>query len=926
MIKTAISTSALLAILGVLVLTNNRKYSRTVQASGFNKIAFLIRFGVDGVKDVDWSGSISPTPSRLTGWQFDSKDETGGNRWRCATREQRYWDTPYERSMGPTSSRDKVTHKGILVEFDSPPSGEIQVVTTQGAFSIGAAPSLWTAPRRFLGERLEVRAAPAATLLSTGPEVEDYPTLLKAKDGTLWLACQGWTSEGDRILVRRRSGGAWSQPEALTSSPGDYFRTALAEDRAGRIWVVWAAQVSSNFDLYASSSDGRRWSPPQRLTSAPGSDIFHSLVSDSAGNLYLAYQSSRSGNFDIYLRIYDGAKWSNEIQVSSDPANDWQPTLAAAPDGRVTILWDTYAKGNYDVVARTCQQGKLGPVVPIAQSGAFESRVSAQYDRQGRLWIAWDEGDWNWGKDYGNLIPQSGRGLLVRRQARVAVFSHGRLLEPSASIATAIPEDFRQVFQQPRLVLDGQGVPWVFLRYRVNLPQEAKGKTYRALWRLGATSYQNGRWLPMIEFPEGCGRMDAPAPAVVGQGGGLEVAWVADGRPWPSGFPQKQNLLLTAIPPASVSSPPQLAPYTPPSENLASTHPNEIADVARVRAYRVKLGQRSFRIVRGDMHRHTDMSWDGNRDGSLDDSYRYAMDAASFDFLGVCDHQAGQSIPYHWWMIQKAVDLFTIPGRFAPLYSYERSLPWPNGHRNVLFARRGRPVLDPSEAEQRGQEGAGKLYEYLRKLGGLTSSHTSATGAGTDFRDSDPQLEPVVEIYQGYRNNFEGPDVPRQVPPRQAQRFAAGFVQNAWAKGIKLGVQSSSDHVSTHISYAALFVERLDREAICQALEARRSFAATDNLIIDFRAGEHFTGETFSARGPLPLKAYIRGTAPLARVTLIKNNRVIYAAPGAGAEMNFTFTDTGATSREAYYYIRVEQQDGQLGWSSPVWVSATPPA
>jgi hypothetical protein len=320
------------------------------------------------------------------------------------------------------------------------------------------------------------------------------------------------------------------------------------------------------------------------------------------------------------------------------------------------------------------------------------------------------------------------------------------------------------------------------------------------------------------------------------------------------------------------------------------------------------------------------MSWDGNRDGSLDDAYRYALDAAGFEFLGVCDHQAGQSIPYHWWMIQKAVDLFTIPGRFAPLYSYERSLPWPNGHRNVLFPNRGRPVLDPSDAEQKGQEGAGKLYEYLRHLGGLTSSHTSATGAGTDWRDSDPELEPVVEIYQGYRNNFEGPEVPRQVPPKQVERFSAGFVWSAWAKGIKLGVQSSSDHVSTHISCAALYVERLDRQAIFDALKARRSFAATDNLIIDFRAGDRFMGEIFRARGPVQLKAYIRGTAPLARVVLIKNNRVIYTAPGTGPEMNFSFTDTDATPAGAYYYIRVEQQNGQLGWSSPVWVNAAPPA
>ncbi|MBI1791454.1 MAG: hypothetical protein HYR60_28330, partial [Acidobacteria bacterium] len=309
-----------------------------------------------------------------------------------------------------------------------------------------------------------------------------------------------------------------------------------------------------------------------------------------------------------------------------------------------------------------------------------------------------------------------------------------------------------------------------------------------------------------------------------------------------------------------------------------------------------------------DIHRHTDISWDGNRDGSLDDAYRYALDAASLDFLGVCDHQAGQSIPYNWFRIQKAVDLFTIQGKFAPLYSYERSLPFPNGHRNVLFARRGHPILEIPEAERRGQEGAAKLYAYLRRLGGLTTSHTSATGAGTDWRDSDETLEPVVEIYQGYRTNYEGPDGPRPTGVREAMRFGAGFVQNAWAKGIKLGVQSSSDHVSTHISYAAVLLERLDREAILEAFRARRSYAATDNLILDFQG----SGAAFSA--------YVHGTAPIARAVLIRNNRVIYTAPGTGPEMHFRYT--GAESGSGYYYLRVEQVDGQIAWSSPLWVTS----
>jgi hypothetical protein len=917
MTRFAILFSVFLVALG-LTYPFARRHGAAVRAAD-DKSVFLIRFGEDGRADTDWSGSISCQGCRIWGWQFDRQDQISGLAWKCATRAETYWDTPYEASMGPTANREKVTGKGIFVELSD--QRPVQVSTSQGSFTLEPRLAPGDPPRSYLDGKATVAAVPPAAHVTAGANAEDYPSLLYAKDGTLWMAYLSYEAgKGDQVFVRRLSGGAWSAPDALGDAGGDYFRTAIAQDRDGRVWVVWSAQESSNFDLYARSYDGKKWSAKQKLTAAEGSDIFHALVSDASGNLYLAWQSARAGNFDIYLRVYDGKKWSREVQVSSDPANDWEPALAVAPNGKVTILWDTFARGNYDVVARTWEKGQLGPASVIAGSGAFESRVVGQYDGQGRLWIAWDEGDWNWGKDYGNGVRDNGRGLMVRRQVRVAVLDNGRLLETASPIAGSVPEDFRQAFQRPTLALDGPGNPWVFYRYRVNLPRLQGRGSYRGMWRLAGTTYRNGRWSPMMEFPEGSGRQDVQAAAVACRAGNLAVVWVSEGREWPLGRPQQQDLRFAAIPPGPASARPELVAFVPSSENLAASHPLEVVDIARVRSYRTRVGAATMQVVRGDLHRHTDLSWDGNRDGTLDDSYRYAMDAAGLDYLGVCDHQAGESIPYHWWRIQKAVDLYTIKDRFAPLYSYERSLAWPNGHRNVFFDRRGRPVLEIPERESRGEEGAGKLYEYLRKFDGVTSSHTSATGAGTDWRDSDPEVEPVVEIYQGYRNNYETAGAPRSAAGKEAERYRAGFVWNAWAKGIKIGVQSSSDHVSTHMSYAGFFVDRVNREAILAAIKARRSYAATDNLMVEIRMGDRFMGESFSAAAPLPLTVYASGTGSIARVELIKSNRIVYTVPGGGAEVRFTYTDQDVQPGEAYYYVRVQQADGQLCWSSPIWV------
>ncbi len=870
--------------------------------------SFLIRFGTDGKADTDWSGSISPAPSRIRAWQFDSGDSLAASAaWKARTVQQRYWDTPYEKSMKGTSNRMKVTVKGVLVDYDSRPPSAIRVSTAHGEFA-------FTAAGRQLDGRVEVTESPIADALTAGPDADDYPSLLEARDGTVWLAWQAYEKEGDQIYARRFKNGSWTAAEPVAKGNGDYFKTALAQDAAGQVWVIWSAQENGNFDLYGRRWDGSKWGTIERITSAPAADVYHSAVADKAGNVHVAWMSAREGNFDIYVKSWDGKQWSADRKLSTSPANDWEPVLAAAPDGSVTVLWDTYDKGNYDVVMRSLRGGA---VQPLANSGAFEARPTAQYDAQGRLWVAWEEGDWNWGKDYGQGIEDNGRGLMVRRQVRVGVLANGRLQQPAGGLAEAIPADFRQAFVGPKLTLDRSGAPRIAFRFRVNTPQGGGGtESARTMWRTGTTWHDGSRWQPMTELPIGYGRIDsgiALLPAM--------IVWNTDGRPWPFAATRDNDLAWAKLS-AVTAGAPAFAPFVPSNEDLRNGHPNEVRDLARVRGYRAAIGGKSYRIVRGDIHRHTDISWDGNRDGSLHDAYRYALDAVGFDYLGVCDHQAGNMVPYNWWMIQKAVDLFTIPGRFAPLYSYERSLPWPNGHRNVLFAERGKPVLEISNAEQRGKEGAGKLYEYLKKFRGLTTSHTSATGAGTDFRDSNEELEPVVEIYQGYRRNYETPGAPRApAKGEEPSKFEAGYVWNAWAKGIKMGVQSSSDHVSTHISYAALYVDRIDREAILDAIRARRAYAATDNIVVDLRVAGKFMGSGAATGARPKLEARVLGTGPIEMVEVIRNNQVIYTYPGKGSpNARFDFTDTGAPAGERYYYIRVRQKDIQLAWSSPVWV------
>ena len=47
---------------------------------------------------------------------------------------------------------------------------------------------------------------------------------------------------------------------------------------------------------------------------------------------------------------------------------------------------------------------------------------------------------------------------------------------------------------------------------------------------------------------------------------------------------------------------------------------------------------KTYHLLMGDAHRHTDIRGHSGVDGSVLDTYRYAMDAAQLDWLGTSDH------------------------------------------------------------------------------------------------------------------------------------------------------------------------------------------------------------------------------------------------------------------------------------------------
>ncbi len=701
--------------------------------------------------------------------------------------------------------------------------------------------------------------------------------------------------------------------------------------------VAWAQQLEGDWEIFARAysppgkdEDAGTWGPIVQVTKAKGSD-FHVVAATDArsGQVWLAWQAFRGDNYEILAApLALERRQDTPRVVSSSPANDWGPAIAADSQGRVWVAWDTYDKGNYDVMLRSLSDEDASPIV-VAGSARFEARPSLVCDRAGRVWIAYEEGDEQWGKDFaheGNvrnvgLQKNAGFALYVNRTVKLKCYDAPNLMVP----AVGAEPDFGPIADRnksvPRLGIGGDGTLWMLVRHH---PLAGGAGEF---WVGSALAFNGKTWTPPRRLSNSANLIDN-RPALVASGDHLVAVYSSDNRQ-SLATRKEDDLYATWLSSTLKPVAPELvaASQPPIAASLATVHPNESADIARVRSHRVELGGKTLRPLRGEFHRHTEISSHRDQDGLLEDSWRYALDAANHDWMGNADHDNGAGFEYLWWMIQKSADLHHNPPRFVAAQTYERSVVFPNGHRNVMMPRRGiRPLPRGSMdgTPEGGTPDTKLLYAYLKHFGGICASHTSATNMGTDWRDNDPAVEPVVEIFQGHRHNYEHFGAPRS--PTEATKIGGyqpeGFIWNALEKGYRLGFESSSDHVSTHLSYAIVFAEDTTRQAIIDAFKARHCYAATDNILLDVRSGDHFMGDTFTSKQPPSLKIVARGTAPIARLHVIRNNKYAFSTDPSNSEVTLVYKDEDTQpGGHYYYYVRIEQSDGNLAWSSPIWVT-----
>ncbi len=849
-------------------------------------------------------------------------------------------------------------------------------------------------------------AAAAAAAGPVGPVAElanakvqeDFPAMCVDGDGTPWVVYVSHDGKADSLKIAKKT-DAGLKAAATLAGPGIIHQPAVACDGKGMFWAVWSQVNAENvMELLARRVvAGKAAGKTITLAASDHAEIFADAGTDRSGRVWVVWQSFRNGYGDIYARTCEAGatKWGKDIRVTSHAAGDWEPRLAFAKTG-AAVVFDSSRSGDYDVYLATVTADGAVKKTRISKTPRHEARASVAATPDGKgYWVAWENGRERWGRD----SRSTGRNLGLNTDKHIDVAyvdgATGKVTlatNPTSAIKSAgiIPakkpakqpekkaakkppkKPAKQPVKKPvkkpvrrrrpggvpavnlpKIAVDSTGAPWLACRY------------YRGThWKVALTKYDTGAkaWTKAVTLPNSSFSQDKNCSWAGG------ATWLA----WPSDKRTSKRSLVSGVYVAKIdtaAAPPLAAkPAAKPGAKKPAAPAKRVARWGEDTPERLRSDRHfwtpaktKYGLYWGDFHRHTDISnCITAGDGCIVEQYRYAYDMGKLDFMGPSDHTdiAKPYSPYEWWCNQKLTDVFFSPGFFTSFYVYEREQRWPWGHRNVIFAERGGPVVYIKRALYKsmpwhatlpiGDGGAEilppELWKVLRKHGRPVTviSHTGATGMGTNwdgYKKIDNAVENVVEIYQGARVSYEGINTPQPLValPKKTPKAGAGVApttgkdfgkynkgvyQNALSNGWKLGVFANSDHISTNTTFGGVYAESFTREGIIKAINARRTIAGTDKIFIEFSCNGHLLGSIFETSDKPAMTISVRGTAKLKAVTIVRNEKNLKRfTPKNTKKFDVKFTDDEPIAGENRYYVRVEQVDGNMGWASPVWVT-----
>ena len=343
----------------------------------------------------------------------------------------------------------------------------------------------------------------------------------------------------------------------------------------------------------------------------------------------------------------------------------------------------------------------------------------------------------------------------------------------------------------------------------------------------------------------------------------------------------------------------------------------------------------TYRVYFGDMHSHSALSWDADAGAKLPaQAYAYAKNVAKTDFMAISDHTNGLPQLNYEKIRAAAAAYNNLDSHFVAIAGQELgSLGGTGyGHMNIFEA----PTIAGNGLDNDDiRYNLNMAYQFIidRRVSGQFN-HPSVENGNSNFLNFD-YFSPAdgfvtsLEVINGKRStNFE--------------RYYLLALQKGWHVGA-LGDQDN--HGANYgnlratdgdIYLTGVLADSLTKPKILGAIRSRRTYAFETNPLEDriyldtFTADGHWVGETFADndnRVTLRIAAHAVANVRFRQAQIYRNGFLFGWQNLNATSFDWTVVDSNSSGPH-YYFAKLVQEDGDLLWTSPIWVNSpgAPPA
>lgn len=269
--------------------------------------------------------------------------------------------------------------------------------------AFGTVPAMvWISP----GEVRRVHAAvppelPPVQLGLEGPGHDAEVAVTSDDDGRIWVVGSRRHRGHSRLWIQSWSAAGWSAPQPAPRAAEHDHHPAIAA-AGGAVWLTWVGEGAGPSDvaarLYAARLHRGGWSEPTAISATPGRPSAPSIALDARHLPSVVWTAGGGAREEVWLTelrsgrtgaTSDGASgggWTSPLRLSANDVPDILPRVAGSGD-RTLVVWNRFTGRGYVPVARI--RGPEGTWAPAQELSAAPGLYPIPLAAGGDLAIVW---------------------------------------------------------------------------------------------------------------------------------------------------------------------------------------------------------------------------------------------------------------------------------------------------------------------------------------------------------------------------------------------------------------------------------------------------------------------------------------------------------------------------------------------------------